>query len=391
MAPIGFMINEAFQSMTLAWGNIRPLLSSLRVSQCLIQAIPPAPSSSPLLQLPFFTTALCHHIVQKTDANSTATLHPFLGLPDSKRRSLTIGSSSPLLTELQYKTAMSVASQLPAPRLERAFFKVVGERHLTPGCLVQFIIKLRFIPPTISTTNIPAPDPSDLEEPDPKEGDLEALRGKRRKKITDPKSGASKTVYAEDDKIQPPLAHAPYFARDHAPRWRVFLADTRQAKVAVPPFTFATFDQPIFEKDERGLLTDRPTYKMQTLRMQFQAPPQVGDYQFTCWTVCDSYIGCDFATDVVMRIEEASKAEDVLEEEEVSEPEEGEFPCWHLCVSEFANGVVLDSLAGQMAAMKGGNVKKSKVRAEEDEDDESSSEEEESETDTDTDTDSDGD
>lgn len=379
--------------MTLAWSHIRPLLSSYRVSQCLIQAVPPSPSSSPLLQLPYFTTPLCQHIVQKSgDANLTSTLHPFLSLSDTKRRSLTIGSTAPLLTESQYKTAMTVASQLPTPRLERAFFKVVGERHLTPSCLVQFIVKLRFIPPTTPQASIPAVDQSDLEDPDPKEGDLDALRGKRKRNVaTDPKTGKTTTTYVEEDKIQPPLAHAPYFARDHSPRWRVFLADTRQAKVAVPPFTFATFDQPIFESNDKGELTSSPTYKVQTLRMQFQAPPQVGDYNFTCWTVCDSYIGCDFASEVIMRIEE-SKAEDVDEEEEVSEPEEGKSSsaCGEVGCGTVANGAV-DSLAGQMAAMKGGAVKKSKVREVLEEDDESSSEEEESEDDTDTDTDEDED
>lgn len=287
---------------------------------------------------------------------------------------------------------MAVAAQLPAPRIERAFFKVVGERHLTPSSLVQFVVKLRFIPPTIDQSAIPAPDPADLEDPDPKEGDLEALRGKRKRKITtDSKTGKTKTTYEEEDKIQPPLAHAPFFARDHSPRWRVFLADTRQAKVAVPPFTFATFDQPIFEKDEPGELTTRPTFKVQTLRMQFQAPPQVGDYNFTCWNVCDSYIGCDCATEVLMRIEDPSKAEDVVEEEEVSEPEEGKWSSLSILRANMQDANFrVDSLAGQMAAMKGTKVKKSKVRdaLEADDDDESSSEEEdESETDTDTDSD----
>ena len=300
---------------------------------------------------------------------------------------------------------MRVATQLPAPRIERAFFKVVGERSLTPSSLVQFVLKVRFVPPTVEPTSIPPPDSVDLEDPDPKEGDLQALRGKtKRKLVKDPKTGKEKTTYEEEDRIQPPLVHAPYFARDHAPRWRVFLADTRQAKVAVPPFTFATFNNPIFKMNENGEVQPEPTFAVQTLRMQFQAPPQVGDYHFTCWTVCDSYIGCDAATDVVMKIEEP-KAEDVVEEEDVSEPEEGEYTYFQARkrrerrrMSDHTNGghngdsntndATADSLAGQMAAMKGGAVKKSKVREVLEDDDESSSEEEE-ETDTDTDTDTD--
>ena len=312
--------------MTLAWGNIRPLLSSYRVSQCLIQAVPPAPTNSPLLQLPYFTTPLCQHIAtQMSDPNATATLHPFLTLPAAKRRSLTVGTVPPLLSPLQYATAMRVASLLPAPRIERAFFKVVGEKHLTPGALIQFVVKVRFVPPTVPQGSIPPVEPADLEDPDPKEGDLDALKGKtKRRTVHDPKTGKAKTVFEEEDRVQPPLVHAPYYARDHAPRWRVFLADTRQAKVAVPPFTFATFDKPMFKTNEKGEVLTEPTFAVQTLRMQFQAPPQVGDYHFTAWTVCDSYIGCDGVAEVMMKIEEPKEGE-IIEEDEVSEPEEGKF------------------------------------------------------------------
>ena len=391
-APVAFTLNDAFQSMTLAWASIRPLLSAYRVSQCLIQAVPPAPSSSPLLQLPYFTSYLCNHIVEKTgDPDVVASLHPFLGLSNERKRSLTVGKSAPLLTESQFKTAMAVASQLPAPRIERAWFKVVGERALTPGSLIQFVMKVRFVPPTIDPATLPEPDALDLEDPDPKEGDLEALRGKRRKKIIDEKTGKTEIRYEEEEKIQPPLVHAPYYTRDHAPRWRVFLADTRQSKVAVPPFTFATFDKPIFKKNEKGEFTTEPTYAVQTLRMQFQAPPQVGEYHFTAWTVCDSYIGCDCATPVIMRIEDTSQAEQVVEEEDVSEPEEGMSSRYSRRNLVRNANLQTDSLAGQMAAMKGAAVKKSPVRTqdEDDDDDESSSDEDESESDTDTDTDTD--
>ncbi|KAL9084028.1 MAG: hypothetical protein Q9159_005450 [Coniocarpon cinnabarinum] len=391
-APVAFSLNEAFQSITLAWGTIRPLLSSYRVSQCLIQAVPPAPTNSPLLQLPYFTTPLCQHIAAQTsDPNMTATLHPFLSLPDDKRRSIIAGNTPPLLTPSQYDTAMLVASQLPAPRIEHAFFKVVGEKHLTPSSLIQFVVKVRFVPPTIPFDALPTLGAGDLDDPDPKEGDLQALKGKtKRRVVTDAKTGKEKVVFEEEDRIQPPLVHAPYFARDHAPRWRVFLADTRQGKVAVPPFSFAHFDNHIFKKNDKGEVIPEPTLAVQTLRMQFQAPPQVGDYHFTCWTVCDSYIGCDGAKDVVMRIEEPSKAEEV-EEDEVSEPEEGEPQSASLNpIKHEDTDNVVDSIAGQMAAMKGGAVKKSRVReVMEDQDEESSSEEDDDESDTDTETDTD--
>ena len=171
----------------------------------------------------------------------------------------------------------------------------------------------------------------------------------------------------------------------------MLLEDSRQAKVAVPPFTFATFDKPIFETDEKGELTTKPTYAVQTLRMQFQAPPQVGDYNFRAWTVCDSWLGCDAVTQTVMQIQEP-KAEDAIEEEEdMSEPEEGKCnrsPAPLKGRRRISNSYT-DSLAGQMAAMKGQKVKKSRVRADSIDDESSSDEDADSDSDTDTDTDTD--
>jgi translocation protein SEC63 len=97
----------------------------------------------------------------------------------------------------------------------------------------------------------------------------------------------------------------------------VFLADSKQGRIAVPPFTFSTFDKPIL--DESG----NPTYNVQTLKMQFGAPPQAGSYTFVMHVVCDSYIGMDTKMEVTLVVEDASKAEDVEEDGEISEPDEG--------------------------------------------------------------------
>jgi translocation protein SEC63 len=199
---------------------------------------------------------------------------------------------------------MAVASQLPVLHVEKAFFKVVGERFVTPSSLVQFVLKCRFIPP--GSVNVPEVDPSDLEDIDPEEGDVAAITGRK-----DDRSG--------EKPIQPPLAHAPYFARDHAPQWHVFLADSKQGKIAVPPFTFQTFDKPILTEDGKH------TYNVQTMKMQFGAPPQPGSYTFVMHMICDSYIGMDTQMQVTLVVEDASKVEEIGEEDEISEPDEGEF------------------------------------------------------------------
>ncbi|KAF5849213.1 hypothetical protein GGP41_006116 [Bipolaris sorokiniana] len=345
VAPIAFRLNEAYAAIALAYGNTTAVLSAYRTSQNLIQAL--RPGSSPLEQLPYFTPAVAD-AAEAERSRTHLTIQEFMQIPDAQRKTRIVKSG--LLSHEQYNTAMSVASQIPLFHLEKAFFKVVGERFVTPSSLVQFVLKGRFIPS--GATDIPEVNPKDLLDIDPAEGDVAAITGR-------------KNDNSSDKPIQPPLAHAPYYARDHAPRWHVFLADSKQGRIAVPPFTFSTFDKPIL--DESG----KPTFNVQTLKMQFGAPPQPGSYTFVMHLICDSYVGMDTKMEVTLVVEDASKAEQVEEEEEISEPEE-------------------DSIAGQMRQMKTGSapVKKRRSAA----DDSSGSDTEgdvESESETDTDTDSD--
>lgn len=366
VAPIAFLLNDSFTSIALAFGVVSPLLASYHASQHIIQAL--LPGSSPLLQLPYFTKKTIQAI-EGPDARSHMSLQKFMSLPQSSRRKLTTD-----LSDSQYNTAMQVAQQMPHFVVAKAFFKVIGDKVITPSALVQLVIKGRIIPP--GTKNVPEINEQDLEDIDPEEGDLEALLGRkpaknRKQKPIDPSDTTTTTAPSDtstkEQSIQPPLAHAPYFARDHSPRWRVFLTDARAGRIGVPPFTFTEFDKPIFTSD------NKPTFNMQTFKCQFQAPPQVGQFAFKLHLICDSYVGLDSAVDVVLNVQDMSKAVVVESEEEISEPEE-------------------DSLAGQLRDMKGGSGAKRRKRKEaeeeEEEDDESDTEGEVEDTsDTDTETD----
>lgn len=299
-------------------------------------------------------------------------------IPDKKRRELALRAG---LGEKQYAAAVQVATQLPVARIEKAFFKVTGEKFLTPGSLIQLVVKLRIIPP--GTSQIPAVNELDLEDVDPREGDLDALHGRKKKTIKDAKGKIITT--AAEVPVQPSLAHAPYFARDHSPQWRVFLAENKSGKIAVPPFSFSTFDKPLFNED------GTPTYNVQTLKMQFQAPPQAGNYPFTMHLVCDSYIGMDSTVDVIMAVEEMAKASEIEEEEEISEPDEGIFLNVRSDLFIYLlTPTFLDSLAGQMNALRGseaGAAKPPRKRITKEESSGSDTEgDEDSEEDTDTDT-----
>ncbi|RAL16692.1 J domain-containing protein [Aspergillus homomorphus CBS 101889] len=350
-APIALSLNEAFTAIALAFGNLRPILGSFRTAQHLIQAV--APGSSPLLQLPHFTPELIRTI-EGADSKEHFSVQKFMSLPEAERYRLTVGAG--LLSEKQYTTAINVAKQLPVLDVSRAFFKVMGEKVITPSSLVQLVVKARFIPP--GSTNVPTPSPADLEDIDPDEDDLDAVMGRKsaRSKKTKMVNGQKVVVEeAKSEPVQPPLAHAPYLARDHSPRWHVFLADAKQGKMAVPPFTFTTFDQPLFDP-----ATGQPTFNVQTLKMQFQAPPQVGDFTFVMHLLCDSYLGLDTKLEITLHIDDPAKAAALDEEDDISEPDE-------------------DSIAGQMQALKTGQPPKKKTKKSSAAAD--SSEEEESDTD----------
>ncbi|KAF4637891.1 hypothetical protein G7Y89_g183 [Cudoniella acicularis] len=352
-APIAHALNSSFTAIALAFGTTAPILASYLTAQNLMQAIPPG--ASPLLQLPHFTPAIAKAV--EGDSKTHLTLQQYMDLPESYRKRLSVGKG--LLTEPQYQTAVKVARQLPRLQVEKGFFKVTGEKFIIPSSLVSMVVKGRFIPP--GSENVPEINELDLEDIDPEEDDLDAILGRPKK------AGKGQKQPADDKPVQPPLAYAPYFTRDYSPRWHVFLTDSKQGKIAVPPFTFTTFDKPIY--DENG----KPTFNMQTLKAQFQAPPQAGHYTFVMHLICDSYIGFDTKMEVTLVVEDASKADEFEAEDDISEPDE-------------------DSLAGQMHALKTGApppAKKKKKPVDEESSEEESNTEEEvddtSETDTDTD------
>lgn len=371
IVPIARTLNQSFAAIALAYGNIGPIEGSFHANQHLIQAL--APKSSPLLQLPNFTSKIA--MVVEGDAKTHMTVQQFMDLPDAQRRKLAIGKG--LLSEEQYKTTVSVGKQLPQLRVAKAFFKVTGERCIIPSSLVTLVIKGRFIPP--GTENVPAVNELDLEDIDAAEDDLESLMGRKNRTIKGPDG---KPISVEEQSILPPLTFAPHYAREQTPKWYAFLSDSKQGKLAVPPFAFEKFDQPIF--DDAG----KPTFNMQTLKAQFAAPPQAGHYTFVMHLVCDSYVGFDTKMEVTLVVEDAARAAQMEAEDEISEPEEGKYSPRHTTRHvSVINSHTIDSLAGQMHALKTGQAPQPKRQQDDDSDDESGTEEEADDTsDTDTDT-----
>jgi translocation protein SEC63 len=305
VAPIAERLVKAFTTMTLAFGNTAPIVASYVASQHFVQGM--LPGSSPLLQLPHFTPAVVKAVEQ--DSKVHTSVQKFMEMPAAERRKMVVGPG--LLTGKQFDEAMALAGKIQYFRVAKAFFKVTGERFITPGSLVSLVVKGRFIPP--GCENVPEVDPLDLEDVDPPEDDMDANTG-RKKKVKGPDG---KWTVVEDLQISPNQTFSPYFAREHAPKWYVFLTDSKSGKMAVPPFPFTVFDQAIFDQD------GKPTFKMQTLKAQFAAPGGPGHYTFAMHLVCDSYYGMDTKTEATLVVEDASKAQNMTAEDEISEPDEG--------------------------------------------------------------------
>lgn len=298
-----------------AFSITKPLIASYRASQCLIQGIPP--DGPPLLQLPFFTPEVVEAI-ESGRVRHHYTVQDYMDIDEDERKELTVGPG--LLTEQQYQIAMSTASQFPYINLERFWFRVEGEKVITPNSLVQLVVKFRFFPPGV--TDFPIADEDDLQDEDGDEGD-------------------------DKEKYAPPLAHAPYFARDHSPKWQIFLGQPKNARVAVPPFTYTTFGKPILTED------GEPTFNVQTMRMTFGAPPEVGEYTFAMHILNDSYLGFDLTEYITLSVEDPSNAEVIEDDGEISEPGEGKSSFFYSCRKSNSNSFT-DSIAGQMKALRSG-------------------------------------
>lgn len=294
LAPTALQMNEAFISIALAYGFTAPVTAAFHLSQDITQAIPPASARLPLLQLPHFTPTVIKSIERSTGRKDHLSVQSFMALPTEQRLALATAAG---LDKERLGVAENVARQLPMLKVEKAFFKVQGEKYIIPSSLVQFVIKARIVPP--GTTNVPEVSEKDLLDIDPADGDLEAQK-------------------KEPEQHPVPLAYAPYLPRDRAPRWHVFLADNRQGKIAVPPFAFGVFDKKTFDED------GKPTFDVVTMKMQFQAPPHAGEYRFQMHMLSDSYVGFDHKQDAIMKVEDASKALEVDDDDDISEPEEGE-------------------------------------------------------------------
>ncbi|KAG1753320.1 translocation protein sec63 [Suillus lakei] len=209
-------------------------------------------------------------------------------------------------------------------------FKVIGERLVTPSSIVFLLVKLRLRRPLQSDA------PSSVSEKSAK-----AIREDREK---DDKFLNSRKDAEDVEGACTCVGSCTSLARG----WWLVLADDKSNRIVVPPMKIS--DVPV---SSPGKERDYRSYKL-----QFQAPPNVGLFTWKVYLVSDTLVGEESCQDISLKIDDISalNAEEQTAEDEISDPEE-------------------DSLAGQMAAMRGGTVKR--TVAPEDSEDESSTDKEE--------------
>ncbi|EST06776.1 DnaJ [Kalmanozyma brasiliensis GHG001] len=329
---------SGLMSISLAHNWLETTLLLMQFTQCMVQAVPLQDlAAAELLQLPGMTPDLIKKL-QASNSLAKLGVQGFWKIPDAERKSVLTGAG---VGAKEYDQMVSVTSTWPRLELVDAFFKVSGERLVTTGAIVQFIVKLRLLPPKKDGSLL-------------RDGRrLDARRMDEESSVRPDEDDAkdTSTTEKEEGKQTIGFARAPYFWDERKPSWWVMIGDQKLDRVIVQPTK----------------VSDIGTDKVRTYSVQFQAPPQAGLYTFQAILKSDSFLGSDASRMVKLKVEDASVLEDEGEDE-ISEPEE-------------------DSLAGQMALMKGQKVKP--ARAEED-DEESGTEEEVDDADSD-DSDSDSD
>ncbi|KAJ7257906.1 Sec63 Brl domain-containing protein [Mycena haematopus] len=307
-----------------------PTLAIMRLHAFFAQALPPAPAPKhPLAQLPSIKPSE----VPANDKNYAAFAHTLEGQSDGR--------------VVDVRKALSHWGRV---EIVDVSFRVIGERIITPSSIVYLVVKLRVAPPDAEPAKVEEVDGEDV---------------KRLARIAEEREMAFLNSRKDAEDLQPgqtfsSAAHAPFWPGTRKPSWWLVLADDKSNRVVVPPLKIT--DVPF---RRTGDASDFRAYKI-----QFQAPQNTGLFTWRVYVLSDSYVGEEDVRDITMKIDDVSAltADEQGAEDDISDPEE-------------------DTIAGQMAAMRGGSVKM--ISPEDEESDEESSTDDDKSSGSDSDSDSD--
>ncbi|EOR02895.1 hypothetical protein E3P92_02368 [Wallemia ichthyophaga] len=216
---------------------------------------------------------------------------------NERRQLLRVGEKDGVRQE-DYHGVNEVLGRLLHVDIADASFEVVDEETVTPGAIVQFKTKVRLVP-----ARFPLGDDGSKPESDV----LEEVKDSR--------------LHA---------AYTPRFPHERPITYLAMLTDAKTGRIIVQPGRFTNIP-----------VVQTPKFKnvAKSLNLQFQAPPQPGVYTFRAVVCSEVQPGWGFQAARTMRLVVEKGAAKEKEEDDISEPEE-------------------DTLAGQMAQLRGQSVKK---------------------------------
>ncbi|KAF9649601.1 DnaJ-domain-containing protein [Thelephora ganbajun] len=288
---------------------LTPSLAAVQLSAHLTQAVPPPPKTVKESDKDWLKFSQLPDI-SLGEVDKFKDVHGFDGLVENLK-----SSNDPRAGDVK-----KAIQNWGSVQIVGSTFKVVGERIVTPLSFINLIVKLRIPRSPVAEEELSI-QPRDAE--------------KREQEFLVSKKDVEDVLL---DNTGRTWAHAPHWPQTKKPSWWIVLGDIKANRVVVPPFRVS--DIPFTDSDYRMYKT------------QFQAPPNVGSYTWRVFVVSDTYVGDDTYQDITLDIEDASTLGEDAQgaEDEISDPEE-------------------DSLAGQMAMMRGGSVKKRQVESDDDDSD----------------------
>ncbi|ORX34164.1 Sec63 Brl domain-domain-containing protein [Kockovaella imperatae] len=345
----------ALLNIALAHNWLATSLGVVQLQAALVQALPP--SASPLAQLPGleFEKAFELGVTSGSEGRKWAERATKKQIVDGK--------------------ANQVLKYWPRLEITDAEFKVVGERVVTPSSIVNLTFRARYnyASTSIPTDTLPKPKvlangdvkaemstdddntvandsvtevEDQLEKVDKEVEEKEASAENRDEKsplvdgLTDAVTGTKEPRVGRqgkkpENKVYPPngYAHAPRWPGLRKPNFQVLLGDSKLNKVIVQPIRIT--DLPLPRDD--GLPSEPREFSL-----QFQAPPQANLYSFVLYAASDTFLGGNVEKPIMLKVEEPPLDNELSDDEDISDPEE-------------------DTLAGQMAMMRGAKVKASPV------------------------------
>ncbi|KAJ3275055.1 secretory subunit [Terramyces sp. JEL0728] len=243
---------------------IRVSLNIIEFGQLLTQAIPP--HQSQLLQLPLEPESIKLLASKKPKIESLADIRKASN--DDLKNILSLNDSKTQLIK-------SVADQYPRIHLVKAEYTVYGEPLIVPSSLVTFSVKFRCL------------------------FGNETYKGDDH--ILDPEEEKKQKQWWVSKPVDESVAHAPYYPAIKKPSFYVILANYSIGRL-------------ICISKVQGTQQDH------TVRLQFQSPPEPGQWTFQVYIKSDTFYGIDHHFDLQLVVKPADSLPPMEDFGEISEP-----------------------------------------------------------------------